>query len=309
MTFYVASLALELIWMLSSPAGPSSYKVGTMAEKFDCHYCRDPLQGKKYVQKDGHHCCLKCFDKFCANTCVECRKPIGADSKEVHYKNRFWHDTCFRCAKCLHPLANETFVAKDNKILCNKCTTREDSPKCKGCFKAIVAGDQNVEYKGTVWHKDCFTCSNCKQVIGTGSFFPKGEDFYCVTCHETKFAKHCVKCNKAITSGGITYQDQPWHADCFVCVTCSKKLAGQRFTAVEDQYYCVDCYKNFVAKKCAGCKNPITGFGKGSSVVAYEGQSWHDYCFHCKKCSVNLANKRFVFHQEQVYCPDCAKKL
>lgn len=53
-----------------------------------------------------------------------------------------------------------------------------------------------MEYKKTVWHKDCFTCSNCKQVIGTGSFFPKGEDFYCVTCHETKFAKHCVKCNK-----------------------------------------------------------------------------------------------------------------
>uniref|UniRef100_A0A3Q1LZP8 Four and a half LIM domains 1 n=1 Tax=Bos taurus TaxID=9913 RepID=A0A3Q1LZP8_BOVIN len=180
-------------------------------------------------------------------------------SQEVHYKNRYWHDTCFRCSKCLQPLASETFVAKDNKILCNKCTTREDNPKCKGCLKPIVAGDQNVEYKGTVWHKDCFTCSNCKQVIGTGSFFPKGEDFYCVTCHEAKFAKHCVKCNKAITSGGITYQDQPWHAECFVCVTCSKKLAGQRFTAVEDQYYCVDCYKNFVAKKCAGCKNPITG--------------------------------------------------
>lgn len=54
-----------------------------MAEKFNCHYCRDNLQGKKYVQKDGHHCCLKCFDKFCANTCVECRKPIGADSKVV----------------------------------------------------------------------------------------------------------------------------------------------------------------------------------------------------------------------------------
>lgn len=62
------------------------------------------------------------------------------------------------------------------------------------CFPPV--GDQNVEYKGTIWHKDCFTCSNCKQVIGTGSFFPKGEDFYCVTCHETKFAKHCVKCNK-----------------------------------------------------------------------------------------------------------------
>ncbi|XP_072597011.1 four and a half LIM domains protein 1-like isoform X2 [Vulpes vulpes] len=182
-----------------------------MTEKFDCHYCRDSLQGQKYVQKDGHHCCLKCFDKFCANTCVECQKPIGADSKEVHYKNRYWHDTCFHCSKCLHPLADETFVAKDNKILCNKCTTWEDSPKCKGCFKPIVAGDQNVEYKKTLWHKDCFTCSNCKQVIGTGSFFPKGEDFYCVACHETKFAKHCVKCNKGLVKAPVWWpmKDNP----------------------------------------------------------------------------------------------------
>lgn len=71
-------------------------------------------------------------------------------------------------------------------------------------FPPPPAGDQNVEYKGTVWHKDCFTCSNCKQVIGTGSFFPKGEDFYCVTCHEAKFAKHCVKCNKVRVRGVLS---------------------------------------------------------------------------------------------------------
>uniref|UniRef100_A0A2K6MGT7 LIM zinc-binding domain-containing protein n=1 Tax=Rhinopithecus bieti TaxID=61621 RepID=A0A2K6MGT7_RHIBE len=265
-----------------------SYKVGTMVEKFDCLYCRDPLQRKKYVHKGDYHCCLKCFDKFCANICMECCKPIRVDSKEVHYKNCFWHDPCFHCAKCLHSLANETFVAKDNKILCNKFSTQEDSPECKGCFKPFV-------YKGTISHKDC---SNCKQVMGTGSFFSKGKDFYCVTCHETKFAKYCVKCNKAIiASGGVTYQDEPWHAEGFVCVTCSKKLTGQRFTA------------NFVAKKCAGFKHSITGFGKCSSVVAYEGPSWHYCCFHCKKCSVNLANKHFVFQKEQVYCPDCAKEL
>lgn len=52
-----------------------------MSDRFDCHYCRDSLHGKKYVQKDGRHCCVKCFEKFCANTCTECRKPIGADSK------------------------------------------------------------------------------------------------------------------------------------------------------------------------------------------------------------------------------------
>lgn len=50
----------------------------------------------------------------------------------MHCENHHWHDTCFHSARCLQPLASETFVAMD-KILCNKCTTWEDFPKCKGC--------------------------------------------------------------------------------------------------------------------------------------------------------------------------------
>lgn len=65
--------------------------------------------------------------------------------------------------------------------------------------------------------------------------------------------------SQPITSGGISYQDQPWHSECFVCLTCRKPLAGARFTAVEDKMYCVDCYKTSVAKKCSACDNPITG--------------------------------------------------
>ncbi|KFO33877.1 Four and a half LIM domains protein 1 [Fukomys damarensis] len=171
-----------------------------------------------------------------------------------------------------------------------------------------MVGDQNMEYKGTVWHKDCFTCSNYKQLIGTGSFFPKGEDLPCMTCHETKFGKHCVKCNKATTSGGITYQDQPWHADSFVCITCSKKVAGQCFSTVEEQYWCVDCYKNFVARKCVGCKNAITGFGVPVWWPLMPGQSCHDYCFHFKKMLCE-SGQQALCHPEQMYYPDCAKKL
>ncbi|XP_055483904.1 four and a half LIM domains protein 1-like [Psammomys obesus] len=279
-----------------------------MSEKFLCHYCQNSLQGKKYVEKDGQSCCLSCFDKHWANTCEECRQPISADSKEVHYKSGYWHNTCFCCYKCRQPLATETFVSWENKILCNKCAVQDSTPKCQGCLNSIVAGDQNVEYKNTIWHKNCFVCSNCKQVIGTQSFFPKDDKFYCVTCHENMFAKRCTKCNKPIKTGGISYQDQPWHSECFVCCNCSKELSGQRFTVVDNQYYCVDCYKNVVAKKCTECRNAITGFGKGTNVVAHEEHYWHDYCFNCKNCSVNLANKHFVYLGEQVFCPDCAKK-
>lgn len=57
------------------------------------------------------------------------------------------------------------------------------------------------------------------------------------------------------------------------------------------------------------CLFVSAGFGHGTNVVNYEGYSWHEYCFNCKKCSLSLANKRFVISGEHIYCPDCAKKL
>lgn len=71
----------ERLTLPVAPAGPRSYLSSTMADRCDCFYCRDNLHGKKYVKKDDKHMCVKCFDKLCANTCAECRKPIGADAK------------------------------------------------------------------------------------------------------------------------------------------------------------------------------------------------------------------------------------
>uniref|UniRef100_A0A3P8WZK6 Four and a half LIM domains 1a n=1 Tax=Cynoglossus semilaevis TaxID=244447 RepID=A0A3P8WZK6_CYNSE len=117
-------------------SGPRSYLTATMTERFDCYYCRDKLHGKKYVKKDDKHMCVKCFDKLCANTCAECKRPIGADAKELHHKNRYWHEDCFRCAKCYKPLASEPFSARDDgKIMCGKCGAREDGNRCQGCYK------------------------------------------------------------------------------------------------------------------------------------------------------------------------------
>ena len=52
-----------------------------MTDRFDCFYCRDDLNGKKYIKKEEKPVCMHCFEKFCANTCAECRRPIGADAK------------------------------------------------------------------------------------------------------------------------------------------------------------------------------------------------------------------------------------
>lgn len=51
-----------------------------------------------------------------------------------------------------------------------------------------------------------------------------------------------------------------------------------------------------------------SGFGKGVNVVNHEGASWHEYCFNCRKCSLNLSNKRFVTRGKDIFCSDCADK-
>ncbi|XP_060688363.1 four and a half LIM domains protein 1a [Hemiscyllium ocellatum] len=291
-----------------SPDAYYRFPERTMNERLDCHYCKESLHGSKYIEKDKLHCCIKCYDKFIANTCFVCRKPISFDSKELHHDDRYWHESCFRCFHCSRSLANDSFCIKNERITCTNCLPRTDASTCHSCRRAIKPGTKSFEYGGSHWHERCFTCSRCLKEIGTARFVPKGDEIYCISCNEKKFSKHCVHCRKAITSGGLTYRDEPWHSECFVCKTCRKQLGGQRFTAHENFLYCVDCYSNFIAKKCGVCHKPVTGFG-GAEVVTYEDRQWHSNCFKCKKCYSSLINKRFVTHNRDVYCPDCAKSL
>ncbi len=62
-----------------------------------------------------------------------------------------------------------------------------------------------------------------------------------------------------IIKGGVNYRDQPWHKECFLCIGCKEQLAGQRFTSRDDFTYCLNCFCNLFAKKCASCSNPISG--------------------------------------------------
>ncbi|XP_024117428.1 four and a half LIM domains protein 1 isoform X1 [Oryzias melastigma] len=280
----------------------------TMADSSSCFHCRKDLGGKRFVRHEGKLVCVDCHNKYCANSCAQCFRPISVDSKELGHKGRYWHEDCFRCAKCYTPLAKERFGTKDDTIMCLTCCSREDAPRCHGCYKIIPAGIESVKYKGNLWHEECFTCCSCRGPIGSQSFISKDKDIYCSSCYDKKFTKNCVSCNKAITSGGVNYQDQPWHGDCFVCSGCAEPLAGSSFTNHEDQLFCVNCYKNRVAKKCSGCNNAITGFGKGVNVVRFEDSSWHEYCFNCKGCSVNLPQKGFVLKGRDIFCTECGNK-
>lgn len=64
---------------------------------------------------------------------------------------------------------------------------------------------------------------------------------------------------QVITTGGVTYKNEPWHRECFCCANCNTSLAGQRFTSKDDKPYCANCYGELFAKRCNACVKPITG--------------------------------------------------
>ncbi|XDV33879.1 hypothetical protein PO909_004128 [Leuciscus waleckii] len=59
-----------------------------------------------------------------------------------------------------------------------------------------------------------------------------------------------------LVQGGVTYRDEPWHKECFLCSGCKVQLAGQPFTTQGEDPFCVKCFSNLYAQTC---DKPITG--------------------------------------------------
>ncbi|XP_067119116.1 prickle planar cell polarity protein 3-A-like isoform X2 [Centruroides vittatus] len=274
---------------------------------FCCWQCDDTLTGQRYVLRDEHPYCVRCYEQVFSNTCEECSKVIGIDSKDLSYKEKHWHESCFLCNKCRVSLVDKPFGSKTEKVYCANCYDAAFATRCDGCGDVFRAGTKKMEYKGRQWHDQCFCCCVCKNPIGTRSFIPRETDIYCTTCYEEKFATRCIKCNQIITSGGVTYRNEPWHRECFSCANCSTSLAGQRFTSREDKPYCANCFADLFAKRCTSCSKPITGIG-GTRFISFEDRNWHNDCFICAMCHSSLVGKGFITDGSDILCPECAKQ-
>ncbi|XP_030747896.1 prickle planar cell polarity protein 3-B isoform X2 [Sitophilus oryzae] len=276
-------------------------------QHFCCWQCDETLTGQRYVLRDDHPYCVSCYESVFANACEKCSRTIGIDSKDLSYKDKHWHEACFLCTTCGESLVDKQFGSKGDRIYCGRCYDEQFASRCDGCHEIFRAGTKKMEYKTRQWHEKCFCCCVCKVPIGTQSFIPREQEIYCAKCYEDKFATRCIKCNKVITSGGVTYKNEPWHRECFTCTNCQKSLAGERFTSRDEKPYCAECFGELFAKRCFACNRPITGIG-GTKFISFEDRHWHNDCFFCASCRTSLVGRGFITDQEDIICPDCAKQ-
>ncbi|XP_063403214.1 prickle planar cell polarity protein 3-like isoform X3 [Mytilus trossulus] len=280
-----------------------------------CHHCDKKLVACRYILKEEQPYCIPCYQEQFAHNCEECKKAIGPDYKDLSYKDRHWHEFCFKCCECGKSLVDQAFAPKNDQIYCSDCHDNKFAARCDGCGEPFRGGDEKLgtegmkkfEYKGKQWHEDCFCCMLCKDPIRNKSFIPRDNEVVCVPCYEDQFAQKCSKCSGVINKGGVAYKNMPWHRECFVCTNCNKELAKEKFTSREDKPYCAECYGQLFAKKCCRCEQPISGFG-GTKFISFEDRHWHSDCFVCHKCKNSMVGKGFLLNEGHVVCPDCGRQ-
>ncbi|XP_063718357.1 four and a half LIM domains protein 2-like [Symsagittifera roscoffensis] len=262
-------------------------------QDFCCWKCDKSLYGCRFVNKDAHPYCVKCYNEEFANTCFACKEIISVDQKDLAFKDKHWHEKCFKCSECKKPLKDQSFGFQDGQLYCSECWDNNFAPKCTKCQLPFKAGSMKLSWNGGEYHKECFCCAECDKVIGQEAFHPQEGKPYCEDCWEKNFAIKCSKCSNPIKQGGVTYKLEPYHKECFTCFECDKSLAGQRFTLKDDKPICPDCYGKLYAQKCFDCGEAITGMG-GNRYIIFEDMQWHTNCFHCKDCQESLVGINFV---------------
>ncbi|XP_071819688.1 lipoma-preferred partner homolog isoform X2 [Apostichopus japonicus] len=116
---------------------------------------------------------------------------------------------------------------------------------------------------------------------------------------EGEFFGMCNKCGLKVVgeNSGCTAMDKVYHIECFTCQTCSQKLRGQPFYALEGGAFCENCYINSL-EKCSTCSKPIT-----DRILRATGKPYHPECFTCVVCGKSLDGVPFtVDATNQIHC-------
>uniref|UniRef100_A0AAQ4RC80 LIM domain containing preferred translocation partner in lipoma n=1 Tax=Gasterosteus aculeatus aculeatus TaxID=481459 RepID=A0AAQ4RC80_GASAC len=109
----------------------------------------------------------------------------------------------------------------------------------------------------------------------------------------------CASCGENVVGEGTgcTAMDQVFHVDCFVCMTCSSKLRGKPFYAVEKKAFCEPCYINTL-ESCTICSKPIM-----ERILRATGKAYHPHCFTCVVCHRSLDGIPFtVDASNHIHC-------
>ncbi|XP_062286457.1 LIM domain-binding protein 3-like [Scomber scombrus] len=171
------------------------------------------------------------------------------------------------------------------------------TPLCGACNN-IIRGPFLVAL-GRSWHPEEFNCHYCNMSLADSSFVEEQNSVYCENCYEEFFAPTCARCNTKIMGEVMHALRQTWHTTCFVCAACGKAFGNSLFHMEDGEPYCEKDYISLFSTKCHGCDFPVEA---GDKFIEALGHTWHDTCFVCAVCHVNLEGQPFYSKKDKPLC-------
>lgn len=246
-----------------------------------------------------------------AEKCAGCGKELSGSILSAMDKK--WHPECFVCSKCSGSL-QEGFGVVDGQPVCKTCAGQLNSGPSKPCWKCgEPLSGACINAMGHTFHKDCFVCNDCGGDI-SGGFATIDEHPYCKTCATKKQqssqpSQICGECGLPLSGSCINSNGTIFHADCFKCHSCKKKLGTGGCKLIDGHPHCEDCAKKLtkrtIQNPCDKCGEELSG-----SCVKALGKTFHTDCFKCCVCKSNLQAgfKYDKIDSDLWFCSDCYPK-
>ncbi|VDL60975.1 unnamed protein product [Hymenolepis diminuta] len=216
-------------------------------------------------------------------------------AEEFNYQRSINNDTCAqKSTKGRHISPQQPNTNDGSDVIPNQ--PAPNISLCLHCNQPVVG--KVITALGGVWHPEHFNCSYCGKNVVEEYFYEHEGAPYCTECHLSLFAPKCAFCGEAIVDRCLEAMGYYWHPDHFFCQECHMPFVDNA-TAHEHQgkVFCPNCYYSKFAERCGGCRKPIT-----DAYITALDQPWHEECFKCKDCGLNLKGRNFFPENGYLYC-------
>eukprot|EP01132_Coremiostelium_polycephalum_P002085 gene2085-2572_t len=172
---------------------------------------------------------------------------------------------------------------------------------CHRCNEKV--GLRPVILDSGVWHKECFLCFDCDQLLDSSLYFIKNDHPICLDC-DRKYAMSnqftCFGCKQMIVDDEMMDAlGEKWHVSCLMCSSCNRLIEGP-FGEHQGLIYCKEHYEELISIRCDHCRLIIDG-----TFVKANGKQLHIHCFVCFICGKVLQDGRYYDRGDNVICELC----
>jgi len=212
---------------------------------------------------------------------------------------------------------------------------------CKICDKTVYPAE-TVQFEKTIYHADCFKCTDCSKKITPAGAAQFDDKVYCHMCFkknnfsqkqtkQTWVAKEapagevkksrfggggnpCKICTKTVyPAETVLFEKMVFHQDCFKCSLCETKITVSNANQFEGAVICKKCFKSngYTQKQVKTAAGTGTGTSSSSGKMSKFGGGGNP----CKVCAKTVYSAETVSFEKQVYhadcfkCQNCSKKL